>query len=321
MIKPFPKPSIQHPTPKRLPERKAVTIIAGFKSYEGIVLMADTQETVSNISKRNIPKLRFEPSGGPHEGDNLAAAFCGAGDNGPFIDKLVETAWEDAQLATSLDEACEEIEKSIKRVYREFGQIYQVGYCPSAELIYGVKMHSQCRLFSAHGAIITKKETYDSWGAGYYMADFLANRMYRDYLNLRQCAILAAYILYQAKEHVDGCGGDSHIAVLRENGVSGIADWQHVEAITKMLGFADHDMGTLLLNCADLDMEPAEFIKEANDRIEILDALRTASKEELARNELQPISMLSILGVKKKQPKDFLGLPMPSASQTSKDQQ
>src|SRR5438874_12034650 len=107
--------------------RKTVTIIAGFRCREGIVICADTQETVSGLSKRNTPKLRFEPSGGPHEGDSLAAAFCGAGDNGPFIDKIVETAWEDAQTATSLDEACEEIEKSIKNIYREFGQIYQPG--------------------------------------------------------------------------------------------------------------------------------------------------------------------------------------------------
>jgi len=32
--------------PERLPERKAVTIIAGFKCSDGIVVCADTQETV-----------------------------------------------------------------------------------------------------------------------------------------------------------------------------------------------------------------------------------------------------------------------------------
>jgi 20S proteasome alpha/beta subunit len=33
-----------------------MTIIAGFKCHEGLVLCADTQETVGNVSKRNVPK-------------------------------------------------------------------------------------------------------------------------------------------------------------------------------------------------------------------------------------------------------------------------
>ena len=51
-----------------------MTIIAGFKCSEGIVICADTQETIGT-SKRSVPKLRFEPFGGPHEGDTLAIAF------------------------------------------------------------------------------------------------------------------------------------------------------------------------------------------------------------------------------------------------------
>ena len=112
MIRPLPKPLLQS-KPKRLPERKAVTIIAGFKCDEGVVICADTQESVEGSpSKRHVPKLRFEPSGQYHSGDDVAAAFCGSG-NGPFIDKLIENAWQEAQTATNLDEACNEIEESL----------------------------------------------------------------------------------------------------------------------------------------------------------------------------------------------------------------
>ena len=91
-----------------------MTIIAGFKCYEGIVICADTQET-SEHAKGYTPKLVFEPA--EHDDgstDNLAAAFCGAGD-GPYVDKLIANAWEAAQAATSLDEVCADIEASIKR--------------------------------------------------------------------------------------------------------------------------------------------------------------------------------------------------------------
>jgi len=316
MITLAPKPPLYpRPKPIRLLRGRTVTIIAGFKGFDGIVLCADTQETVSQLSKRNVPKLRFEPFGGPHEGDGLAVAFCGAGDNGAFIDKVVETAWEDAQVATSLDEACDEIEKSIKRTYQEFGQIYQPGYCPTAELIYGVKMHQGCSLFSAHGPVVNRKDGYDSWGAGYYMADFLSKRMYSAYLNIHQCAILAAYILFQAKEHVDGCGGESHIAVLRNHGVSGRVDWRYVQAITELLESADQYLGELLVKSANMELDSSEFLKEEKELIELLDALRVGQKKELdspwRRNLLS----------RKDEKRDCFGLPMPSISETSEPEQ
>ena len=55
-------PKLQSSLPVRPRERRHVTIVAGFRSYQGIVLCADTQETVANISKRNVPKLIFQPS-------------------------------------------------------------------------------------------------------------------------------------------------------------------------------------------------------------------------------------------------------------------
>ena len=128
--KPLPPNSLKS---KRLLERRAVTIIAGFRCYDGVVICADTQETVNNLSKRNVPKLRFEPVDWLERTeavtrDGLAIAFCGASETGPFIDKIVERAWEDAQTGTSLDEVCSLIETSIKETYKEFGRIYQPGY-------------------------------------------------------------------------------------------------------------------------------------------------------------------------------------------------
>jgi 20S proteasome alpha/beta subunit len=304
-VKPLPRPK-----PKRLTGRKAVTVIAGFKCSQGIILCADTQETVSNISKRSVPKLRFEPAGA-HQGDELAAAFCGAGDNGPFIDKLVDTAWEDVQGATSIDEACSDIEKSIKRTYLEFGQIYQAGYCPSAEIIYGVKMHGSCRLFSAHGPVVNEKEEYDACGAGYYMADFLKKRMYSPSLNIRQCAILAAYVIFQAKEHVDGCGGDTHIAVLRKDGVSGVAQKDNVDAMTEMADCADGSFGRMLLQAADLDLTADEFTKPAHEEIEILETLRDAQQSKLQKAGIWALRRI-LHPEQYAAETDFLGLPMPT---------
>lgn len=283
MIKPFPKPYDPKPLSRRLPERKAVTIVAGFKTTDGVVLCADTQETVGGISKRNVPKLRFEPTGILYRADkhrrgldpdDLAVAFCGATDNGPYLDMLVDEAWEAVKEATSITHACALIKQSIKDTYREYGGIYQPGQLPSAEIIYGVKMEGCSRLFHAFGPAISESDACLSGGVGAYLADFIASRMYDRYIDLRQCIILAAYVLFQAKEHVDGCGGDSHIAVLRNEGTSGQVHWENVESATRLVKTSEKKIGEMLIHYADMGLSTEEFKKRATESLEELVSVR-----------------------------------------------
>jgi hypothetical protein len=278
-----------HPNTKpwRPPTREAVTILAGFKCSDGIVICADTQETVSH-SKRRVPKLRFEQAS-PFDFHNqcastrdLAVAFCGAGE-GPFIDKLIDNAWRGAKDAISLEECCIQIEQVIKDTYQEFGLIYQPGYCPSVDLIYGVKMEQESRLFTAHGPVVVEKDSYASEGCGYYMADFLASRMYSQFMTTRQGVILAAYILFQSKEHVDGCGGESHIAVLRKSESSGLVDWGLVKELTEILKFADSLAGQILLQTSDMDLPQENYRKTIKAIVESLDYSRDFHKGKLGK--------------------------------------
>jgi hypothetical protein len=319
MIKPFPKPLVPQPKPKRLLRRKAVTIVAGFKCYEGIVLCADTQETVGD-SKRNVPKLRFEPASITNCGvpdHELAVGFCGAGNNGVFMDEMVDRAWEDVQTATSLDEACDLAKGSIKRYHREAIQNYQTGYCPEVELIYGIKMHGSSRLFYSLGPAVTERNTYATAGKGLYLADFLASRMYVDHINLKQCVILAAYTLFQAKENVDGCGGESHIAILRNYGLSGRVDWHRVQAMTEFLKLADRELGDILYMAADLQSDGAFFKAGAISVLDTMDAMRESKKDDIARHA----EMLSAFLGPRREEEDEYGFPKPSIPQTSEDQQ
>jgi 20S proteasome alpha/beta subunit len=259
-----------------------VTIIAGFKCYGGVVLCADTQETIGDISKRNVPKLRFEPRDAD-AGSEIAVAFCGATTNGPFMDEIVDRAWEDVQAATALDEACAEINKSIKKSYKDFGHIYQPGFCPTAELIYGIKMSGGSKMFHAYGPAINEKTDYASGGIGCYLADFLVNRMRGMGLSLRQCIILAAYVLFQAKEYVDGCGGDSQIAVLRDDGTSGLVDWGHVDVLNKLIQQSDSEISKLVMHYADFDLSNDEFLKKGNEELGLLMSLRSHDREALEK--------------------------------------
>lgn len=292
-----------------------MTIVAGFRTYQGIVLCADTQETIGT-AKRQVPKLICHSSSAVAMRRNpgyLAAAFCGAGD-GPFVDLLVDEAWKAAQNAPDLDDACNQIIATIKETYREYGQIFQTGSCPSAELLFGVKMGNESRLFAATGPIVNEKKGYTSSGAGYYLADFLAARMYKDYLTLNACVILAAYILFQTKEHVEGCGGDSHIAILRNEGISGQVNYKRVESLTKLLQSADRETGEILLSAADLATPKDEFRKEFFGNLQTFEDLRDRTREEIQHAEERWNQISKILGGPnyKPTPTDMFGLPTPS---------
>ena len=263
-----------------------MTIAAGLRCAHGVVLCADTQETRLPVgSKVNTPKLRVEPWNklGKDSPDDLMIAVAGAGD-GPFIDKIIELAWEDVQLATSFDEACNQIEQSIKLTHKEYGTIFQTGYLPETQLVYGVKMHGNSKLFSAKGPIVNEKPAYDSVGAGYYMADFLVSRMHGSAFPASQVITLAAYILFQCKEHVDGCGGESQIALLDENGGSKIIPAMEVNTATQTLKAVDDVLSyLLLLPSADADFPEDEFPDILKVATDALLAHRKDAKETLER--------------------------------------
>ena len=280
-----------------------MTIIAGFKCSDGVVICADTQETLGS-AKRDVPKLRFEPSDPATEVEdnhsNLAAAFCGAG-HGPFIDKIVSEAWKAAKDQNNISDVCDAIEKSIRNQYRDFGNIYQQGSCPEVQLIFGVKMNGASRLFSASGPIVNEKFGFDSGGIGHYMADFLAEKMHHSQMTSMQCAILAAYVLLEAKRHVDGCGGDSQIAVLRNRSTSGIIDWIRIHKITELVEVADDTASEIMMAIANADESDTKMAEEIDFRLGLMHQLRTRIRDEIKRQE-DPEFYKS---------RDFLGLPLP----------
>lgn len=270
---------ISKPKLKRLPWGEAVTIAAGFYFRGGIVLCSDTQETVAD-SKTWTPKLKLEPSTmwRQDSSDDLMFAIAGSGE-GPFIDKLTERAWESIFAAETLSAACHLVEESIKGTYKEFGHVFQPGYLPSADLVYGIKMQGTSRLFTASGPIVSERTGHGTVGAGYYMANFLMSRLHSKILSWKQAVLLAAYILFQCKEHVNGCGGDSLIAVLSEKGHSEIIDLERVRALTEEITHVDMTLSSLLLPTLDHLTSTDAYRKDLARVVKLLMKIRKQGEE------------------------------------------
>ena len=67
-----------------------MTIAVGFYRGDGLVLCADTQETISGF-KRNVPKIVFRPHVVPQ--GTPCAVFAGAVD-GPLVDHIIDKLWD-----------------------------------------------------------------------------------------------------------------------------------------------------------------------------------------------------------------------------------
>lgn len=292
-------------------------MIAGFRCQDGIVVCADTQETLGS-AKRNVPKLEFTkgPTWSAEQNEmvnhDLALALCGAGD-GPFVDKIASRAWDALRGVADIVEASDSVESMIKETYQEFGQIYQPGSFPEAELIYGITIGGQSRLFQACGPVVLEK-SYASSGIGHYLADFLAERMGANgehgWLTTRQCVAVAAYILFQAKEHVEGCGGNSNIAVLRESESSGMVDSELVEHLTEYLKLADRFTGELLLDTADFSISDAALDEKIESSVGVMKHIRNKEMEKLKEDRQFSRSLFGwTLDGAPRKPDDDLGLP------------
>lgn len=273
-----PLPRQPAPKPTRLRSR-AVTIAAGFRFNGGVILCADTQETIRELhSKTWTPKLIVEPSQniGRDSPNDLMIAIAGAGD-GPFIEKLTELAWAGSRNSISFEDACNKIRQTIKDTHDEYMPSFQIGYFPAADLVYGVKMQGQSKLFRSNGPVVNELRDYGSVGVGRYMADFLACQIHQCYLPSTQAIILAAYVLFQCKEYVDGCGGDSHIAILNETGNSTMLHPLRVDTFTELIREIEMHLPQLLLSALDYSIPPMEFEKQLKLVVQGITAIQQRS--------------------------------------------
>jgi len=153
------------------------------------------------------------------------------------------------------------IEKSIKDAHDEYGKIYQPGYLPEAHLIYGVWV-ANCgtKLFLSVGPVVNEVYSHECVGIGEVLARYIADRMFSpETMSTRTTEILSVYLLSEAKEYVDGCGGDSVVATLANGGQLHTVDADEVSWITTHLRGFEARSSSLSLRAADLNVPDEDF--------------------------------------------------------------
>lgn len=205
--------TIPLPKPKQLPRSTRLTIAAGFYCADGLVLCADTQESITGYAKVNTQKMT------QLQNSVFNMVFTGAGDSG-LIDMTVQLMDESLILkkptaAMQIEEVLREsLVDTFNRHIAPWSQFPTEERPSTPDLLIGLQFPAGTLLYRANGTTFQRVRESQCVGTGVVLANSLIAKLFDSSMSIAQGWLIALYILHQAKTWVDGCGGNSDILLL-----------------------------------------------------------------------------------------------------------
>jgi 20S proteasome alpha/beta subunit len=217
---PIPKFRRYTPRRKKSPIRKAVnamTLAASIRTEHGVILCAESQitEGQAKFNESKLSSFNWTPA--------LGFASVGAG----FWD-YVKMAYEDLQTALLKHPDGEDVSQTIKTVVTNIyanqiaahpgSGVYEK---PNVSLLTAVIQRGVPFPFviKSVDTAVHAANAFDAIGIGQDLAKYIGSKLYQDDFSEDQGAALAAYILEEAKQNVEGCGGVSQIIWIGKTGL------------------------------------------------------------------------------------------------------
>lgn len=191
-----------------------MTIAAGFVCLDGLVLCADTQETIQGYTKSKTDKIWEESDA------QFGIAVTGSGDSEALktlsqqIVDDVMGSWQRSALLYTYT-ARKIIQKTVQKFTREHLLIYPQAERPYVEgLLIGMREHHNHDLFKVTGTMLREvKADGDAIGSGALLAKSWKEKQYDPFMDLDELVVVACYIIYQAKQYADGCDGNTDMLI------------------------------------------------------------------------------------------------------------
>jgi hypothetical protein len=183
-----------------------VTIALGILAAGGTVIAADRQQT-EGTAKSNRGKVSAAWKAG-----RGCIVLSGAGD-GPPLDAIADEfrEWFRAD-GTPLNDT--DIDAEIRRRHEEFYHRYVLPFSayadyesPDYELLVAASLiNSSHGLWTSSKLVVNNEELFAAVGVGATAANALLNKFYVPTMPIEIAISLAAYVVYQVKQTVDGVG-------------------------------------------------------------------------------------------------------------------
>lgn len=238
-----------------------MTVAAGYVCSEGVILCADTQETVPGFTKTDTTKLvQFST-----QGVNLV--FAGAGNNAVQID---ETVWEVARRAEeSSPSNATELNVCVReRLLELFPKHSYPRERVEVDVLMAGQWPNETCLFRIADCNVAPVATHACLGSGLILGSQLFQRHYDHKNSLSAASIVSIYVLHHVKRWVDGCGGKTDIAIVPKGGQIAFMSSDQVEKLEKYCTSYDDAVKDLLVNIprtpASLGMFDAYVLQAKN---------------------------------------------------------
>jgi 20S proteasome alpha/beta subunit len=235
---------------KLLRKRKRVTYIVGIRSLQGVVLSADSQETIlEEVSYRE--KIAACPT---HD-----LVMGGAG-RSILIEGFIQQVFEsiDSKALESEKSAMSFISTALKSFYLSDVKDLAGRYKEISFLISGKLQTGEICLWQTKGKRVFSVPEYEAIGYESSFVRHLLRRLYRAGLSLSQVELLSIYLVKAAKETADSVGGPTSVAVVSGSGVTLENEWSINELEERVSRF-DEALSLLLLACPDTSISRDEF--------------------------------------------------------------
>jgi 20S proteasome alpha/beta subunit len=197
-----------------------MTIIAGFRCTDGVVLCADRLITRGD-STYYEEKIHLESS------HDYALLVAGADD--PELAKEIFQLL-DKRIAGEPSPTPDSVRASADAILTDMGRLDPTVTSPlPIELLIATSFPgSNAELFAFCGKGLFAVDDYKFGGVGdSSLVRFLCEGLYDERMTTDSAATLGIYLVKKAKDYVRGCGGPTDLFIIRQNG-----EWQKVEIAT-----------------------------------------------------------------------------------------
>ena len=303
-----------HPAGLRPAGRASLTIAAGFVCKDGIVMCADSQESLSEF-KWPVKKLAIPKN------VNMPILITGAG-FGIAIDSVADQIFD---KVSQTDLGYEGTLREIKGILRDFYEKdyplipKENGESVDFNLLFAFRSKDGGGLFRTSGPLIKRVPTFEIIGTG-IITNFFAHAHYDktpwDTPNYRvsQGTVLAAYLVHLARNQVTSIGGNIQMAALMANGDLKLTlEWEAKRWEGFFTLFRDQSH-FVMTDCLDPQVSDHDF----KERLNAFSLIMKRARQDIEANRRD--FDLSAVDVYMNERLDRTD-PTPSDSQTSEDQQ
>ncbi len=202
-----------------------MTIAIGMLATDGAVVAADTQESTGDYMKGAKGKMACFYA---HDGDWAESCIiAGAGDSG-YVQALIEELGQTYQAADPKMPIFSMAKKSpaslqsefrgcIKQFYKEHiipFAAYPERKRPDVEMLIACQRKTSMGIFTTEKTVVNHSSPYKAIGYGSTFAELFLGKLWSG-MAVEEAEILAAYVVFLAKESVETCGKFTTIATVR----------------------------------------------------------------------------------------------------------